>query len=232
MKYIGSKRRIAKYIIPIMLKHMQEKSCWVEPFVGGANLIDKVPRGIEKIGGDKNKYLIALFKAIQKNWEPPRCVSRDRYYDVMKNKDKHPPELVGFVGFNCSFGGHFFQGYAKDSRGCNYADRGYRNLKKQSQFIDDVEFVCSDYRDLHIPKNSLIYCDAPYRVKRRYYRAKFDHDEYFEWCREKKREGHVVFVSEYDAPPDFTLVFEREQTTWVNKNKDKTFKAVERLFLV
>ena len=42
MKYMGSKARIAKYILPIILKDRKEGQCYVEPFVGGANMIDKV----------------------------------------------------------------------------------------------------------------------------------------------------------------------------------------------
>ena len=33
MKYLGNKNKIAKYILPIMLKK-QECRTWVEPFVG------------------------------------------------------------------------------------------------------------------------------------------------------------------------------------------------------
>ena len=47
MKYLGSKNKIAKYILPIMLENRGERT-WVEPFVGGANTIDKVD-------GKKNK---------------------------------------------------------------------------------------------------------------------------------------------------------------------------------
>ena len=39
MKYLGSKNRIAKHILPIMLEHRKGNMCWVEPFVGGANTI-------------------------------------------------------------------------------------------------------------------------------------------------------------------------------------------------
>jgi len=53
MKYMGSKNRIAKHLLPIMLaeceKHNIEK--WVEPFVGGANMIDKVPNSLERAEG-------------------------------------------------------------------------------------------------------------------------------------------------------------------------------------
>ena len=37
MKYMGSKARIAKQILPIMLEEAEKYKvgCWVEPFVGG-----------------------------------------------------------------------------------------------------------------------------------------------------------------------------------------------------
>ena len=56
MKYMGSKNRIAKHILPIMLEHRTEGMTWVEPFVGGANMIDKVEG--KRIGADINFYLI------------------------------------------------------------------------------------------------------------------------------------------------------------------------------
>lgn len=42
---MGSKNRIAKHLLPIMLKEAEKHGItkWVEPFVGGANMIDKVP---------------------------------------------------------------------------------------------------------------------------------------------------------------------------------------------
>ena len=61
MKYMGSKNRIAKHILPIMLKEMEDKgyTTWVEPFVGGGNTIDKVPETYKRIGADLNEHTIA-----------------------------------------------------------------------------------------------------------------------------------------------------------------------------
>ena len=56
MKYMGSKNRIAQEILPIMLKERGQRT-WVEPFVGGANMIDKVQG--KRIGADLNEYVIA-----------------------------------------------------------------------------------------------------------------------------------------------------------------------------
>ena len=44
MKYMGSKTRIAKEILPIMLKNRTENQFWVEPFVGGGNIDRKSTR--------------------------------------------------------------------------------------------------------------------------------------------------------------------------------------------
>ena len=60
MKYMGSKARIAKHILPIMLAECEKHgiTTWVEPFVGGANMIDKVPDTFERIGYDLNNHVI------------------------------------------------------------------------------------------------------------------------------------------------------------------------------
>ena len=60
MKYMGSKKRIAKFILPIMLAEAEKNrlTTWVEPFVGGANMIDKVPDMFERVGYDLNEHVI------------------------------------------------------------------------------------------------------------------------------------------------------------------------------
>ena len=42
MRYMGNKHRTAKYIIPIMLRNRKESQYYIEPFIGGGNVIDKV----------------------------------------------------------------------------------------------------------------------------------------------------------------------------------------------
>ena len=97
MKYMGSKNAIAKEILPIM-QSVRNNRTWVEPFVGGANMIDKVDG--DRIGNDLNQYLISMWKALQNGWEMPSFVSEETYKDLQQNKEDRPPELVAFVGFN------------------------------------------------------------------------------------------------------------------------------------
>ena len=97
--------------------------------------------------------------------------------------------------------------------------------------IKDVEFIFSNYLDLEIPSNSLIYCDPPYNTNatKGKYKDDFDHETFWNWCREKKQQGHVVFVSEYNAPEDFKCVWEMEVKQKMNNTKNTTYQ-VEKLF--
>ena len=44
MVYMGSKNRYAPYIVPILQKTIDKHNVntYIEPFVGGANIIDKI----------------------------------------------------------------------------------------------------------------------------------------------------------------------------------------------
>ena len=225
MQYMGSKNRIAKHILPIMIAERKPDQWWVEPFVGGANMIDKV-KG-KRIGNDNHRYLIALHKALQSGYIPPTEIDKDMYYEIKSNQEKYSDELVGFVGFLCSFGGKWWGGYAANKKGNNYADRGSRVLTKQAKSFNGIVFKCGSYLEMDIPPNSLIYCDPPYEGTTAY-KGGFNHGVFWQWCREKAAEGHIVFVSEYNAPVDFECVKEIEHKTILDKNRQ--YKRVEKLF--
>lgn len=42
MVYQGSKNKISKYLKPIIESYLKDGMWYVEPFVGGANMIDKI----------------------------------------------------------------------------------------------------------------------------------------------------------------------------------------------
>jgi len=231
MKYMGSKNRIAKEILPIMLKERGERT-WIEPFVGGANIIDKVQGN--RIGNDNQEYVIALYKALQNGYTPPKEVTSDFFFEVENNKDKYPKELVGYLGTQLTFGCEWWGSFRRDNTGKRKYDlEAYNNVIKQQPNLIGIEFNCVDYRDLEIPSNSLIYCDPPYRGVRKYVgNVRFDSDVFWEVCRNWSKQGHIVFVSEYEAPTDFECVWSKEISASAN-NSIKTgqgLKAVEKLF--
>ena len=238
MKYMGSKNRIAKHILPIMLKERGDRT-WVEPFVGGANMIDKVSG--KRIGADLNPYLIEALKLIRDNPESlPDHVSEEMYQELKIHKHSNvllgmPNEaLAGYVGFTHSFAGKWFRGFARNKEldkvenEQNVSRRAKNNALKQSKNLKRVTFIHSSYKDLKIPDNSLIYCDPPYENTTGYKDA-FNHSDFWQWCREKHTEGHKVFISEYNAPDDFICVWQKTLTT--SFSTSESIKAVEKLFI-
>ena len=229
MRYMGSKNRLAKELLPIILKDRRPGQWYVEPFVGGANLIDKVSGN--RIGSDVNPYLIALLRALQKGWIPPDEVSEGLYKEVKNNRDKYPKELVAFVGFCCSYASRFFEGYArsKDKDGIlrGHALENKINLMKQAPNLKGINFYCGQYYGLVLPKQSIIYCDPPYAGTKKYSSA-IKPDHFWSWCTEKAKEGHKVFISEYKAPEGFECIWEKQIRNSISNQKTS---SVERLFI-
>lgn len=234
MKYMGSKNRIAKHILPIMLAEAEKHNIttWVEPFVGGGNMIDKVPDTFRRVGADLNPHTIAAMLAIRDFPNSlPDTVTEEEYKSL---KGTPPSPITSWIRFVCSVGGKFENGYARDKTERNYSREGKSNALKQSPKIQTVEFFCCSYLDLteHIT-NSIIYCDPPYQNTTGYKTGQFNHEEFFNWCRLMKSKGNIVFVSEYNAPEDFEAVWQGEIKTNFSSTRTKaTHNAVEKLFKV
>lgn len=231
MKYMGSKARHAKELLPIILKDRKPGQWYVEPFVGGANMIDKVDE--PRIGSDVNPFLITLLNSVANGWQAPSSLSELEYSSLKNDQNINDP-LVGFAGFGCSFGGKFFGGYArgKNSTGGwrNYAAETKRNLEKQASSLRGILFICSSYKELVIPKNSIIYCDPPYAGTTKYATGGFDHAAFWQWCDEQVESGHTVFVSEYSAPDHWECVWEKSVTANFDSGRVEASARTEKLF--
>ena len=234
MKYMGSKNRIAKHILPIILKNRKINQWYIEPFCGGLGTMDKVNN--YRIAADKNKYLIAMWLGLQQNLDRPIEINKELYsrarleYNNGTNIE-FDDFMIGWVGFMGSYNGRFFDGgYSGKSSGRDYIDEQIRNTEKQLKLIDNILFVNVEYDKLNIPENSIIYCDPPYKNTKQYHISKnFDYDKFWQWCRDMTNIGHQVFVSEYIAPMDFMCVWEKEIKNTMNQTN--TYKPIEKLFV-
>ena len=237
MKYMGSKNRIAKYILPIILKDRKEGQCYVEPFVGGANMIDKVDEW--RIGADYNSDLINLLKGLQNGWIPKESYTKDDYVNAKNGLNTCKIE-TGYISINCSYSGKYWGRYAGQSNTAkglrDYTNESYKNVIKQAPNLKGIEFFNTDYTELNIPANSIIYCDIPYKGTyseiEGYGKLSFNHDHFYQWCREKKAEGHQIFISEYSMPDDFICVWEKEVKSSLSANGKVggSKNSVEKLF--
>lgn len=146
MKYMGSKAKVARYIVPIIQDHINRSGfeTYLDPFCGGCNIIDKI-RAPQRIASDCNKYLIALLQYIQDGGELPGYIEREEYAAVRANRDAYPEWYAGYVGFVCSYNGRFFDGgYSGKTQTTgglrDYQDEGRRNIEAQRKDLEGGYF--------------------------------------------------------------------------------------------
>lgn len=240
---MGSKARIAKYIVPILQECIDSNNVniYIEPFVGGANIIDKI-KCKWRMGNDINKYLIALLRRARSQEPLLESVTREEYNkarlaynfgDIFMYDDWK----IGNIGFLASYNGRWFDGgfaqagYEKTKNGSRYRDY-YRetknNLEKQRKNLQGVHFTCKDYTQID-SYDAVIYCDPPYANTKQFANAKnFDYERFWNWVRERSQDNYV-FVSELNAPSDFIPIWEHSVSRSI-KAKDKS-RATEKLFV-
>lgn len=219
MKYMGSKARFSNELLPIILQGRQQNQCYVEPFAGGMNMISEV--GGNRIANDVHYYLIEMWKELAIGWIPDK-ISREQYLDVRANPNKYPSHFVGWVGFNCSYSGKWFGGFAGETKTKigtirDYQEEAIKNVAKQARKMEGVIFQNKSFTELELPPNSIIYCDPPYEGTTGYANG-FNHNAFWEWVRTISRQRHSVFVSEYKAPDDFKCIWQKEAKSSLSAN--------------
>ena len=237
MRYMGSKRKLWKYISPIVLKDRKPNQFYVEPFCGGCNSLSQVNG--KRIAADINVYLIAMLKSLIKGENQIYPITKEIYNDVRNcyrcNNSRYSLSEIGWVGFMASYNGRFFDGgfsgnNVKVNGGLrNYIDECISDILQQLENLKGVDFRCCSYDNLSIQEESIIYCDPPYKDTKRYDTIDFDYDKFYNWCFEQSKLGNKVFISEYNMPESFKEVWSMEVHCNINIEKNK---RVEKLFTI
>lgn len=241
MVYMGSKSKYAKYIVPILQRTIDQHNItlYIEPFVGGANIIDKI-RCERRVGCDRSDTLIALLKLASEDFSKVLADGSRELWDKGKAyvKDGTMPDDmsladIGAMEFFASFSnGGFPRGYAKNTPTRNYFKEARANMEKQAPDLKGIEFYCKKYIELNPDiTDTVIYCDPPYANTKQYGYAnqeKMEYDSFWEWVR-KLSKNNYVFVSEQAAPEDFEAIWTHEAKR--TNGTDNNYKAVEKLFV-
>jgi DNA adenine methylase len=184
---------------------------------------------------DINSYLIEMFKALSSGWIPPKTITR-QFYEKCRNLDEEL-HVIGYVGFNCSYSGKWFGGYAGEVKTAigtvrNYQEEAFRNIQTQIPKLKNVQFCSASYDAITIPRNSIVYCDPPYSGTTKY-KDDFNHSAFWDWVRYTSND-HDVYVSEYSAPDDFDCVWQCGTTSSLSANGvfGGSKRSVEKLFRV
>ena len=234
MKYMGSKNRIAKHILPFLQESVDRTGKYLEPFVGGANMIDKIVCDF-RVGCDYNEYIASMWEMLESGWKPPEQVSSDEYKKIRDNKDSYPKHLVGWVGINCSYSGKWFGGYAGITRTKggvrDYYKEALANVMKQVPNIVGVEFKHENFFNLNVTGYT-IYCDPPYRGTTGY-KDEIDYEKFYVHLL-RLAKNNEVFISEYSMPEQFKELWSRDVVSSLSANGKAggSKQSTEKLFSV
>ena len=234
MQYLGGKSRLAKKFAPILDAALLERGGrFVEPFVGGMNVAPALSNIRVALFADAHPALIRLYQAMQfEGYDPPADVPEWLYQCTRLAPDVEHPETA-VVAFGCSFGGKEWAGYARSNRpGEDYARWARNSLRRKFPVPYPCKFLCCRFDALPALRPSVIYCDPPYRGTTSYRKSAvgvWEPEKFDRWAEARAAEGHLVFVSEFEAPGTWEEVWSLERKRQV----DGTGRTcVDRLFRV
>lgn len=92
------------------------------------------------------------------------------------------------------------------------------------QSLESLSITQKDYRELEFEDGAVIYADPPYR-RTVGYLSDFDHEAFYEWCRNQK---NLTIISEYSMPEDFTSIAEFKHSSRLQGGSSA---VTERLFV-
>lgn len=231
MQYLGGKTRLAKKIAEEVARLKGDRAVYIEPFVGGGSVFAAVaPLFEQAIACDVHPDLIQLWSEVATGWTPPTHLTEAEWRDLRDGGGVSA--LRGFAGFGCSFGGRFFEGYARGAG--DYARQAASAIeRKRAAFASAIHIIRTSYAELTpmMGPSVVAYCDPPYAGTKGYSKtAPFDHEHFWTTADEWRRRGALVLVSEYSAPEGWARVAEwpRKQTM---RDPDGTHRAVTELLV-
>jgi site-specific DNA-adenine methylase len=173
---------------------------------------DHVPK-LKYKAGDTNKSVVKMWQEVQKGWKPPSKRYSKKMFEKLKDNDDCSA-TKGFVGFAYTYRGIFLDGYFDHSPSKINTNRDrVLDIGKQ---VEKAKFTSGSYAQFSSLNGYVIYCDPPYdNTTCRYYDGRgykdkldFDSEEFWKWCREMATRN-IVFVSEYIAPQDVKVIWEK-----------------------
>lgn len=221
MYYMGGKVRQGKAIAGLVAQVLDDRP-YVEPFCGALGAFAQVASHTksEVILNDASTPVMRMWQFLHQCLDLddviPEYITEEDYY-AMKEAGDVGDWHYAYIGHGMSFGGRWWGSYAKEVKGQTVPSyhRGARlklnTISRTNAMLeigDKLSLLNNSYDEIDLPPNSLIYCDPPYQGRSNGYSTTepFDSDSFWNWCRAKSADGHIVLVSEYHYPEDFVEV--------------------------
>ena len=92
--------------------------------------------------------------------------------------------------------------------------------------LQSLEQFSTDYAEIEIKKDSIIYCDIPYKGTDGYNGIDFDYEHFYSWC---KKQTELCFISSYEMPEDFIPIAEFPHRSMLSATKNNL--VLEKVFI-
>jgi len=245
--YHGGKQRIGKKIAQIIVDEIidfNDIKGYCEPFAGMLGVYQHIPELFKKKNlnliyeaGDINESVIKMLNAAKNGWKPPtENYGKENWYRLKNNGESSA--IKGFVGHCNTFRGQYFNSYFAhpNTKIKTNSERVISIGKKLHKY--NIQLSHNDYTQYSDLKGYVIYCDPPYsQTNSLYYKGdsntklNFDSEIFFDWCR-KMSQKNIVFVSEYNCPPDFKMIWSKIGKLSGLRKGDSNIKRTEKLFVL
>ena len=109
-----------------------------------------------------------------------------------------------------------------------------QRLERLENLSNILEISQGSYKDFKLPKadECVIYCDIPYKGTQTYNhdgeKLDFDYEAFYNWVRDKAKDGYKIYISEYQMPSDFKEILAIDTSSILNDKSPK--KVKEKLF--
>jgi DNA adenine methylase len=229
MAYLGGKARMSQHILELLNDPLFDNFNYIEPFCGYCHVLRQVKNKKSYTASDNNKYLTTLLQHIQKTKNKHLTISEEEYDELKHNPDKDPLRAA-YAAFTYSYNGKFFGGYTSIVHGRDYAQerKDYYDKLHDNEIFKQTTLQHTSYKKYMGVKGKLIYCDPPYENTAEY-DSVFNSSTFWEDMRKLSKHNYV-FISEYNAPPDFLCITQQGKRQTVS-GKGDTRKKQEKVFV-
>lgn len=227
IKWVGSKRQLAKDIVKIMPRH----TCYVEPFVVGGSVLFEKERSKVEVINDIDGNLINFYKVMQNkkdaitNKIDNSLISRELFLEYRNSNWNELDEVERAFRFyyitKCSFGGlfrfnkkgecnsPFASSPSPKAKSSLHSTNTLKSIEEGFERLKGVLIENMDYKELikkFDKEDTFFFLDPPYDTEYSY-GLKFNHDELLEVCRNIKGKFILTLNAElYDKFKEFNIV--------------------------
>lgn len=237
MHMMGSKVRQSKVITSVIREREGTGFKYFEPFCGAVSSAVGIIKNLNPsmvVLSDINKPMIKMWNGlVDDSLVLPSVTTEEEYTRYKKNMDMDDP-LTAWFGYGLSYFGQWM----------NHLDRGGKGRRETYDFTGEVAstmrkvavlksckellIMCADYLEMlqHNPAGYVIYADPPYesRTKAHCFDS-FDYPLFWDNMRKLSENNHV-YVTGFDCPDDFGVMYNWGDTVSVPHNESTTEKLV------